>query len=133
MKKVAGKLRLELAQFRELQSFAQFASDLDEETKSQIERGKRVVEVLKQDQYKPMEVINQVAILFAVSNGYLDEVEIEKIKEFEEKLSGAVSQDPNFNKLFVTDLYLTNRVEKALRVILEKVKKDFVSAISKGN
>ncbi len=83
MKKVAGKLRLELAQFRELAAFAQFGSDLDETTQKQLERGKRIAEVLKQDQYVPLPVENQVAILFATSSGLLDDVPVEKIMEFE--------------------------------------------------
>ena len=86
MKKVAGKLRLELAQFRELAAFAQFSSDLDKETKQRIERGKRLTEVLKQDQYVPMEIEKQVAIIFATINGFLDDVEIEKVKDFEKGL-----------------------------------------------
>jgi F-type H+-transporting ATPase subunit alpha len=83
MKKVAGKLRLDLAQFRELEAFAQFGSDLDEATRKQIERGKRTVEILKQDQYEPMPVENQIAILYALSNGFLDDVVVEKIKNWE--------------------------------------------------
>lgn len=83
MKKVAGKLRLDLAQFRELESFAQFGSDLDEGTKKQIERGKRTIEVLKQGQYEPMPMEYQVAIIYALINGFLDDVEVEKIKEWE--------------------------------------------------
>ncbi len=83
MKKVAGKLRLELAQFRELAAFAQFGSDLDEATRKQLERGKRLQEILKQVQYQPMPVTNQVCILYAGINGYLDDVPAEKIKEFE--------------------------------------------------
>jgi F-type H+-transporting ATPase subunit alpha len=133
MKKVAGKLRLELAQFRELQSFAQFASDLDEETQKQIERGKRVVEVLKQYQYQPLDVTKQVAVLYAVTNGYLDDIPIEKIKEFEEKLNGAISQNATYNKLFATDLDLTRRLEKALVAVLDNVKKEFDSGVSEGN
>ncbi len=83
MKKVAGKLRLDLAQFRELQAFAQFASDLDENTRKQIERGRRVTEVLKQPQYAPMAVEHQVAILYAATNGFLDDLPVERIREFE--------------------------------------------------
>ncbi|MBT4433269.1 F0F1 ATP synthase subunit alpha [Candidatus Falkowbacteria bacterium] len=83
MKKVAGKLRLDLAQYRELAAFAQFGSDLDEATQKQLERGKRITEVLKQDQYDSMPVENQVAILFATSEGLLDDVPVEKVKEFE--------------------------------------------------
>ncbi len=83
MKKVAGKLRLDLAQFRELEAFAQFGSDLDEATRKQIERGKRTVEVLKQDQYEPMPVEHQVAIIYALINGFLDDVAVEKVKTWE--------------------------------------------------
>ena len=79
MKKVAGKLRLDLAQFRELEAFAQFATDLDENTKKQIERGRRAVEVSKQSQYQPMPFEQQVAILFAVTNGLIDDVPVEKV------------------------------------------------------
>lgn len=86
MKKVAGKLRLELAQFRELAAFAQFSSDLDEETKKRIERGKRLTEVLKQDQYVPMSTESQVVIIFATINGFLDDIDIEKVKDFEKDL-----------------------------------------------
>jgi len=85
MKKVAGKLRLDLAQFRELQAFAQFSSDLDANTRKQIERGKRITEILKQPQYEPMPVENQVAIIYAVINGYLDGIDVAKVKDWESK------------------------------------------------
>lgn len=84
MKKVAGKLRLDLAQFRELEAFAQFGSDLDEKTRAQIERGKRTVEILKQNQYSPIAVENQVAVMFALINGFIDDVAVEKVLEWEE-------------------------------------------------
>jgi F-type H+-transporting ATPase subunit alpha len=84
MKKVAGKLRLDLAQFRELEAFAQFGSDLDEKTRAQIERGKRTVEVLKQNQYSPMLVENQVTIMYALINGFIDDVAVEKVTQWEE-------------------------------------------------
>ena len=83
MKKIAGKLRLDLAQFRELEAFAKFASDLDESTAAQITRGRRMVEILKQNQYVPMSTEKQVAIIYAASQGYLDDVELESVKEFE--------------------------------------------------
>ncbi|NQV12032.1 F0F1 ATP synthase subunit alpha, partial [Candidatus Uhrbacteria bacterium] len=83
MKSVAKQLRLDLAQFRELEAFSQFASDLDEGTRSKIERGKRTVEMLKQPQYSPLSVAEQVMSIFAVTNGYLDEVPVEKISEWE--------------------------------------------------
>ncbi|HYE22219.1 MAG TPA: F0F1 ATP synthase subunit alpha [Verrucomicrobiae bacterium] len=85
LKKVAGKLRLDLAQFRELAAFAQFASDLDPQTKARIELGRRITEVLKQEQYQPLGVENEVAAIYAVTNGYLDKVTVEKVKDWEEK------------------------------------------------
>ncbi len=85
MKKVAGKLKLSLAQFRELEAFSQFSSDLDPETKKQIELGQRMVEILKQPQFAPMPVAHQVAIIYAVSNGFTNEVEVTKMKEWEDK------------------------------------------------
>ncbi|MDD5721309.1 MAG: F0F1 ATP synthase subunit alpha [Candidatus Pacebacteria bacterium] len=86
MKKVAGTLKLDLAQFRELEAFAQFGSDLDDATKRQLERGKRAVEVLKQLQYAPVPIGNQIVTLYALSNGFMDDVAIDKIKEFEQGL-----------------------------------------------
>lgn len=86
MKKVAGKMRLEAAQYRELAAFAQFGSDLDEETTAKLERGKRIVEIFKQDQFEPISVEKQVLIFFSVSNGLLDNIPVEKINEFEKGL-----------------------------------------------
>ena len=83
MKQVAGKLRMDLAQYRELAAFAQFGSDLDEATRNQLERGKRLTEILKQVQYVPMAVEHQVAILYAAVNGMMDDVPVERIAEFE--------------------------------------------------
>lgn len=86
MKKVAGPLRIEYAQYRELASFAQFGSDLDDATKAQLAKGERIVEILKQDQYDPMKVEEQVLILFAATNGFLLDVEVKNIREFEKGL-----------------------------------------------
>ena len=86
MKKVAGTLKLDLAQFRELEAFAQFGSDLDEGTKAQLERGKRGVELLKQPQYSPMLVEHQIVALYALTKGYLDSVPVAKIGEFQDGL-----------------------------------------------
>jgi len=83
MKQVAGTLRLDLAQFRELAAFAQFGSDLDKSTLAQIERGKRMVELLKQDQFVPMSLEDQVMVLFAGTQGYLDDVPVESVSKFE--------------------------------------------------
>jgi F-type H+-transporting ATPase subunit alpha len=85
MKQVAGTLRLDLAQFRELAAFAQFGSDLDKATLQQIERGKRLVELLKQDQYVPMSVDEQILVLFAGTQGFIDDLPVESIKKFEEE------------------------------------------------
>ncbi|MFC1608994.1 F0F1 ATP synthase subunit alpha [Patescibacteria group bacterium] len=83
MKKVSGKLRLDLAQFRELEAFAQFGSDLDEKTRKQIERGQRTIEILKQGQYDPMLMENQVAIFYALTQGFMDDVSVENIIDWE--------------------------------------------------
>ena len=87
MKKVAGTLRLDLASYRELESFAQFGSDLDEFTAQKLERGKRTVEVLKQDKNKPLPVENQVLIIFALTKGHLDDIPVEDITRFESELN----------------------------------------------
>jgi len=86
MKKVAGTLRLDLAQYRELEAFAKFGSDLDKSTLAQLTRGERMVEILKQNQYVPMDVEKQVAIIFAASKGYLDDIAADKVDEFESGL-----------------------------------------------
>src|ERR1019366_5931260 len=84
MKKVAGKLKLQLAQFRELEAFAQFGSDLDPETKRTLDLGRRMTEILKQKQYSPYSLEKQVTIMYAVNNGYMNEIAVEKMAETEE-------------------------------------------------
>ncbi|TAK95763.1 F0F1 ATP synthase subunit alpha [Patescibacteria group bacterium] len=118
MKKVAGKLRLDLAQFRELEAFAQFDSDLDENTRRQIERGKRTVEILKQGQYEPMLMENQVAILYALTNGFVDDVAVEKLKGWES----------DFHK------YLQGSAKETLELIASKkeLSEDVVVALEKA-
>ncbi|MDF1862626.1 MAG: F0F1 ATP synthase subunit alpha [Verrucomicrobiales bacterium] len=86
IKKVAGTIKLDLAQFRELQAFAQFGSDLDEKTKAQIQRGERIVELFKQGQYAPVPVDVQVCLLWAVQNGYFDTIQVSHVKDFQIKL-----------------------------------------------
>ncbi len=86
MKKVAGTLRLELAQYRELEAFAQFGSDLDKATQRQLARGARLVEILKQDQYAPLPVEKQIIIIYAATNGYVDKYEVGQLKRYEEQL-----------------------------------------------
>jgi F-type H+-transporting ATPase subunit alpha len=86
MKQVAGKIKGELAQFREMAAFAQFGSDLDDKTKALLERGRRIVELFKQQQYQPLPVEMQAAVLYAMQQGYMDKVDVEKIKDFQSKL-----------------------------------------------
>jgi F-type H+-transporting ATPase subunit alpha len=83
MKQVAGRLRLDYAQYRELEAFAQFASDLDAATQKQLARGQRIVEVLKQPQYRPMPVEQQIMVIYAVTNGYLDDVPVDRVRRWE--------------------------------------------------
>ncbi|MBA2435734.1 MAG: F0F1 ATP synthase subunit alpha [Chthoniobacterales bacterium] len=104
IKQVAGKIKLDLAQFRELAAFAQFGSDLDAATKARLDRGQRIVELFKQIQYNPISVEEQVAVLWAMQNGYLDPVPVERVKEFQAKL-----QD-----------YLQTRKESVLAAIRSK-------------
>ena len=91
MKQVAGRIKGELAQFRELAAFAQFGSDLDAATQAKLERGKRIVEVFKQNQYNPIPVENQVAVLWTVQNGFMDDVAVDKIKDFQAKFVDALT------------------------------------------
>jgi len=91
MKQVAGQLKGDLAQFRELAAFAQFGSELDAKTQAQIDRGKRIIEIFKQPQYSPIPVETQVAVIWTVQNGYMDDVPVDRIKEFQTKLSDFLS------------------------------------------
>src|SRR6185369_3313256 len=101
MKKVSGTLKLDLAQFRELEAFAQFGSDLDESTKKQLERGKRAVEILKQPQYSPVKTEHQVVTLYALTKGFMDDVPVAKIKEFE---AGLLDYTETHAKSFYKDV-----------------------------
>src|SRR5207342_3081492 len=91
MKQVAGQLKGDLAQFRELAAFAQFGSDLDARTQAQIDRGKRIMEIFKQPQYDPIPVEVQVVVIWAVQNGYVDQVPLERVKDFQNKLTEYLS------------------------------------------
>lgn len=124
MKKVAGKLRMELAQYRELAAFAQFGSDLDEATQKQLERGKRLTEILKQGQYEPMSVAQQVVILYAAINGYTDDVPVDRIQEFETELHlfFETSHKPLLDEITKTG-DLGKDLESKLKTALEDFKK----------
>ncbi len=93
IKKLGGGIRLDLAQYRELAAFAQFASDLDESTRKQIERGQRVTELMKQNQYSPMSVAEMAFSLFAANEGFLDDVEVEKVRDFEDALQSYLNAE----------------------------------------
>ena len=124
IKQVAGKLRLDLAQFRELEAFAQFASDLDAATKKQLLRGQKLTEVLKQPQYKPLSVAQQVTILFAANEGFLDEVDNKKINEFKAGWFEYFEANmPELNKALNEGAKLSDDDMKALREALEAYSK----------
>ncbi|MEI7689125.1 MAG: F0F1 ATP synthase subunit alpha [Candidatus Nomurabacteria bacterium] len=128
MKKVAGKIKLDLAQFRELEAFSQFGSDLDEGTKKQLERGKRAVEVLKQPQYAPVGTVDQIVTLYALINGFLDEVKIDKVKEFEAGLAEYASMNA---KTFYKEVTETRMWTEAGEAELKKAIADFVASFNK--
>lgn len=126
MKKVSGTLKLDLAQFRELEAFAQFGSDLDENTKNQLERGKRAIEILKQPQYSPVTVEDQVVILYALTKGYTDDIPLDKIKSFEEKLIEYTNRNAkNFYKEIYEEKMWSEKGEKELIETIEDFKKSF--------
>ena len=121
MKKLSGGIRTALAQYRELAAFAQFSSDLDDATRTQLNHGQKVTELMKQKQYSPLSVAEQSLILFAVEKGAIDEIEIEKISDYQNDLvSFAKSNYAEFmNKLNTEGLYDDNIVA-TLSEILEK-------------
>lgn len=126
MKKVAGNLRLDLAQYRDLAAFAQFAADVDEATKKQIARGSRMMELLKQGQFQPVPVELQVAIMWAGANGYLDDVPVEKITAFEAQyFTYLESRYKKTLKTIVKEKTLTPAIEKDLEKSVTECKKSF--------
>ncbi len=121
MKKVAGSLRLDMAQYRELEAFAQFGSDLDKATQKQLERGRRLVEVLKQPQYQPMAEEKQVMILYAGVNGYLDEWPVEAVSEFERQmLEFMENRHPEILKEIKETKDISDEMDKKIREALEE-------------
>ena len=122
MKKVSGTLKLDLAQFRELEAFSQFGSDLDEGTKKQLERGKRAVEVLKQPQYAPVKAEHQVVTLYALVKGFMDDVPVAKIKEFE---AGLIDYTESNAKVFFKDIRETKMWSDAGEAEIKKVIGEF--------
>lgn len=127
MKKVAGNLRLDLAQYRDLAAFAQFASDVDETTKKQIERGSRMMELLKQGQYQPMPVGMQVALIWTGVNGYLDDIPVAKIQAFEKHFNSFMeTRARKAIAAIAKEKILTPEIEKELEQTVRECKKSFV-------
>lgn len=128
MKKVAGTLKLDLAQFRELEAFSQFGSDLDENTKRQLERGKRAVELLKQTQYSPILVADQVVSLYALTKGYMDEVPLAQVKSFEMELISYVhSNGAQFIKEVTEKGMWSDESEELLKKLIVESKEQFLN------
>lgn len=129
MKKVAGKVKLELAQFDELQAFAQFASDLDQATRNQLARGQRLREILKQPQYSPLSVAEQVAIIYSGINGYLDDVAVDKITSFSKGLRDYLrNSKPRYGEIITNDKQLNDEAEGLLKEAIGEYKKIFAAA-----
>jgi F-type H+-transporting ATPase subunit alpha len=125
MKSVAGRLRLDLAQYRELEAFASFASDLDAATKKQLERGARTVEILKQGQYAPMRVEQQVMILYAVANGYIDDVEVPALQAWEKGFHEFMAaQYPQVGERIRSEKVLSKETEADFKRAIDEYKKN---------
>jgi F-type H+-transporting ATPase subunit alpha len=133
MRQVAGTLRLDLAQFRELQAFAQFGSDLDKATQAQLARGQRLTEILKQPQYQPMDVEKQVLVIWAATNGYVDDIAVEDVRRFETSLLGFVE---NSHPGLLADIRdkktLTDEIKAGLKQVLEDFKIEWGNQASKS-
>ena len=128
MKQIAGRLRLDLAQYRELAAFAQFGSDLDKATQARLTRGERMVELLKQGQYVPMPVEEQIMSIFSAANGYLDDLPVEMVQPFEaEFLKFMRANKPNIGENIKKTGEL-KEIEKELHSAIEEFKKGFVAA-----
>ena len=128
MKQVAGTLKLDLAQYREKQAFAQFGSDLDEATRKQLSRGERLVEILNQGQYIPMQMEEQVLSIFAVSNGYCDEMEVSQIPEFEAGLQKFVATNkPEIFSTIVSEGKLSDETIASMKSAIEEYSKEFAA------
>jgi len=123
IRQVAGRLRLDLSQYRELAAFAQFASDLDKRTRDQLERGKRMTELLKQGQYQPMPIPQQVIVLFAGTNGFTDDIPVEQVQTFEKELLRFLgSSHPEIQEAIAKEKAISDATDKALRAAIEEFK-----------
>lgn len=127
MKQVAGQLRLDLAQYRELAAFAQFGSDLDKVTQMRLNRGERMMEILKQDQYQPMLVEEQVVVLYAAVKGFLDDIPVDKVKKFEEEyLRYLRTSKADLLEKIRTEKALNDELNAEIEAAINEVKQDFM-------
>jgi F-type H+-transporting ATPase subunit alpha len=126
MKQVAGTLRLDLAQYREMAAFAQFGSDLDKATQQQLARGTRLVEILKQSQYSPLEVEKQIIIIYAGTNGFLDDLEVEDLLPFEEGLYEFIdSSKSSLKQKILKKRQISDEIRNELKEVLSEFKTRF--------
>jgi F-type H+-transporting ATPase subunit alpha len=129
MRQVAGSLRLDLAQYRELAAFAQFGSDLDKATQAQLNRGRRLVEILKQPQYQPLPVEKQVVIIFAATKGYLDSIDVEQVRRYEEELYRFLERNhPEILTQIAEKKILDDQLRGAIEAALEQFGRQFAGA-----
>ncbi|HEY9814184.1 MAG TPA: F0F1 ATP synthase subunit alpha [Candidatus Obscuribacterales bacterium] len=128
MKQVAGKVKLELAQFAELEAFSQFASDLDKATQQQLARGQRLRELLKQPQYSPLPVADQVAVIYAGINGYMDDLDLDKVTSFVKGFRDYLSNSkPKFSEIVRAEKKLTDEAETILKEAIAEYKQTFMA------
>ncbi len=128
MRQVAGTLKLELAQYRELAAFAQFGSDLDKATQAQLSRGERLVEVLKQGQYSPLPFSKQILIIFAGTNGFLDDLAVEEVRPFEKHLYDYVdAMNPGLLKTIMDKKVLDDSLKNDMKKVISEAKERFTS------
>jgi F-type H+-transporting ATPase subunit alpha len=129
MKKVAGTLRLDLAQYREMAAFAQFGSELDKATQAQLARGVRMVELLKQDQYEPVPVELQILVIFAGTQGYLDDIPVEEVRPFEKRLVQHITDDHgDLRAELVKKKAMDDELTAKVKQILENFKKEYMAS-----
>lgn len=130
MKQVAGRLRLDLAQFRELEAFAAFGTELDKATQDQLSRGQHMVEILKQGRYEPMSVEKQIMIIYAGTNGYLDDIPLEQIKDFEKRFLEYIdSTHPQVGQAIRDEKVISEATEKSLIGTIEDFKRTYLSTV----
>ena len=133
MKQVAGTMKLDLAQYREMASFAQFASDLDQATKNLLARGARLTEMLKQPQYRPMPVAEEVAAIYAGVRGYLDNLPLDQVRAFEEKaLSDMRANHPEFLAEIEEKKVISDELEAKLAEFYKNFSRQFCETVEKA-